>query len=237
VFRFARFLRAEDSRHELPPPDLFHQKQSRPTPRILTAEEVGLAVAHSAHIGSPATRRSLVYPTLFGLLASTGLRSGEVIRLRLSDVQPEGLLVRESKFRKSRLVPLHPTVRSALDSYLEVRRNIITRTDHVFVSRLRRPFNPASLHRVFKEACRRAGVRADHAEGAPRIHDLRHSFAVRALQAAPCGRDNVERHMVALTTYMGHAKVVSTYWYLESAPELLKDIAQACEALLERERA
>lgn len=87
---------------------------------------------------------------------------------------------------------------------------------------------------TFRRVAEQAGVRRDAAGKWPRVHDLRHTFAVRALEQAPLGRDRVERHMVALTTYLGHARIESTYWYLENTPRLLRDIAAACEAVVSK---
>lgn len=232
VTRFAEFLRAEDPRHEVPPQDVFHSRAVRPAPYIFTTEEVRRLVATAAQLGAPGSFRAAMYSTLFGLLAITGLRFSEAVALRFGDLTPDGLVVRDTKFKKSRLVPLHATAREALESYLEQRRRVPASADFVFITRqLTRPSHAIVLQ-TFREVCRRASVQRPGG-APPRIHDLRHTFAVRALERSPIGRDRVERHMVALTTYLGHARIESTYWYLERTPQLLADIARACEASLQ----
>jgi len=173
--------------------------------------------------------RRVTYSTLFALLACTGLRVSEAIRLRFSDITPDGLLLRCSKFRKSRLLPLHPTAREGLDRYLERRRAYAPTDDHVFISLRRKPLLCKDVETAFRTAARTIGlpVGPGHPRATP--HSLRHTFAVRALQSCPDGRDAITRHMVALSTYLGHANVSHTYWYLEAVPELMRDIADRCE--------
>ncbi|MFI5299972.1 MAG: tyrosine-type recombinase/integrase [Polyangiales bacterium] len=232
VSRFAAYLRAEDPRHEMPPQDVFVAKAARPTPRIFTETEVAHIVACAAELGAPGSFQGKTYSTLYGLLAATGLRLSEATGLRLADVTDEGLIIRQTKFRKSRFVPLHPTTRAALAAYLEARRRVATDSDSFFVSRLRQRISRHQVLMTFRSVAQRAGILKDPSGKRPRVHDLRHTFAVRALERSPVGRDRVERHIVALTTYLGHARIESTYWYLESTPRLLKDIAAACDGVL-----
>jgi integrase/recombinase XerD len=133
VIRLARYLHAEDPRHEVPRAIFGAEKSPRPTPYIFTAEEVQQLVHAASLTGSPTLRRA-TYSTFFALLACTGLRVSEAIRLRFDDITPDGLVIRQTKFRKSRLVPLHETARAGLDRYLQQRRAYAPADDHVFVS-------------------------------------------------------------------------------------------------------
>jgi integrase/recombinase XerD len=151
---------------------------------------------------------------------------------RFDDLQPNGaLLIRRTKFGKSRLVPLHPTVTDVLDRYLDRRRKLAVTDDHVFLSAGNRRIAASMVHYTFRRVVRLAGVAAARTRPC-RIHDLRHTFATRSLQACSTRRESVSRHFVSLATYMGHTDIVHTYWYLEATPELMTDIATAAEALV-----
>jgi integrase/recombinase XerD len=233
LIRFARFARAEDSCHEIPPANIFCGRRYRRTPYIFTDEEVQRLMLHAARLGPPGTLRPHTYSTVFGLLASTGLRISEALSLLFDDVTPEGLVIRETKFRKSRLVALHETAALALRHYLLRRGKFANCDDHVFVSCRGGKLSYKIAATTFQEVLKAAGVQGKPNGPKPRLHDFRHRFAVKALQACPDGRDRVTRHMLALSTYMGHACLRSTYWYLESTPQLMKDIAGVCESFLQ----
>ncbi len=229
VIRFARYLHAEDQRHEVPPAIFGPEKSPRPTPYILTAEHIRQLVHAASQSGSPTLRRA-TYSTFFALLACTGLRVSEAIRLRFADMTPDGLVIRETKFRKTRLVPLHPTAQAGLDRYLQQRRPYAPADDHVFVSLHRKPLLGRDVITAFRSAVKRVGLPNRHG-ARPTAKSLRHTFATRALQTCPDGRDAVTRHMVALSTYLGHKSVAETYWYLDAVPDLLRDIADRAEGL------
>jgi integrase len=226
VIRFARYLRAEDARHEVPPAIFGTEKAPRPTPYILTTEDIRRLVTAAAQSMSRALCGA-TYSTLLALLASTGLRVSEAIRLRYDDITPDGLVIQRTKFRKSRLVPVHETARAGLERYLHQRRPYAPFDDHVFVSVLRKPLRVADVDRAFKIAATHVGLR----DGArrPTPHALRHAFATRALCTCPDGRDAITRHMLALSTYLGHSTVAHTYWYLQAVPDLMRDIAAQAE--------
>ena len=232
VARFAEHLRAEDPRHELPPARLFASSPSRPTPRIFTEEEIARIMSWAAEVGRDDDLLGKTYSTLYGLLVTTGMRLSEAISLRLSDVNSEGLTIRKAKFGKSRFLPLHPTTMSVLRSYLRERRRVVADTDVVFLSHRRGPMSRHTVLTIFRQITEMAGIKKDAFGKRPRVHDLRHTFTVRSLERCPVGRDRVERHIVALTTYLGHTRVESTYWYLEATPRLMRDIASACEDVL-----
>lgn len=231
VRRFARYLRAEDARHEMPPAVFGAEKRPRPVPYILSQDQIRQLIAAASRSGYRTLRRE-TYATLFALLASTGLRVSEAIRLRLDDITPDGLVIRCSKFRKSRLVPLHDTARTGLERYLQRRCLYAPAEIHVFVSLRRKPLLVSDVEAAFRTAARTSGLPDQPARARPTPHSLRHTFAVRALQTCPDGRDAITQHMLALSTYLGHAKVADTYWYLEAVPELMADIADRCERFM-----
>ncbi|HWW81989.1 MAG TPA: tyrosine-type recombinase/integrase [Vicinamibacterales bacterium] len=237
VRHLAQFLHAEDPGHEVPPSNLFHCPKVRPLPYIYTPEEIARIVAAASHLQKAYPFRRQVYTTLLGLIAATGLRVSEALDLRLADVWPDGVLhIRHTKFGKSRHVPLHPTVVAALGRYLEARRQWPVTDDHVFVSAGNRRIAASTVNYTFRRVLRLAGITSLQSR-LPRIHDLRHTFATRALEQCSTRREAVARHFVALATYLGHADITNTYWYLEATPELMRDVAAAAEALVTGEGA
>ena len=179
--------------------------------------------------------RRQVYATMIGLMAATGLRISEALNLCLHDVLPDGILqIRGAKFGKSRLVPLHPTTVTALDSYLENRRRLAVTDDHVFLSAGNQRIHISLAEYTFARIRKLAGIPLIQSRR-PRIHDLRHTFATRVLEQCSTRREAVARHFIALSTYMGHSDIAHTYWYLEATPELLAGIAAAGQALFTEE--
>lgn len=232
VLRFARFTHAEDPRHELPPANLFCGRRQRPTPYIFSEQEIQRIVTCAQKLGPSNSLRPYTYSTLFGLLATTGMRSSEARSLQLRDLTPDGIVIRESKFKKSRLLPLHNTTWAALKSYLDRRQHVAGHDPHLFVSLRGGKLSHTVVAETFRDVLKAAGIPRETGKPRPRPMDLRHTFAVKGLQTCPEDRDQVGRNMMALTTYMGHSKVESTYWYLESTPELMTDIAQCCEGFV-----
>ncbi|MCP4406502.1 MAG: tyrosine-type recombinase/integrase [Gammaproteobacteria bacterium] len=211
VIRFARYARAEDPSHELPPAVFGKENRRRPTPYIFSPKNVQRLGQAASTSGYPTLRRK-TYSTLFSLLACTGLRVSEAIRLRFEDVTPDGLVVRRTKFRKSRLVPLHGTARAGLERYLEYRRPYAPFDDHLFVSLRRKPLLLEDVGAAFRTAVEKIGIKPVPGQPRPTPHSLRHTFAVRALKICPDDRDHITRHMLALSTYLGHSNVSATYW-------------------------
>jgi integrase/recombinase XerD len=228
VIRFARYIRAEDGRHELPAAVFGGEKPPRPVPYVLSQDSIRQLVHAASRAGYPTLRRE-TYRTFFALLACTGLRVSEAIRLRFEDITPDGLVIRLTKFRKSRLVPLHETAQAGLERYLEQRRLYAPFEDHVFVSLRRKPLLLHDVAIAFRTAVNQIGLPRGAGRSRPTPHSLRHAFAIRALLTCPDGRDHITKHMVALSTYLGHSKVADTYWYLEAVPDLMRDIADRCE--------
>lgn len=235
VIRFARSVRAEDPRHELPPAVFGSENRRRPVPYIFSRHDIGRLVQAVSQSGHRSLRR-YTYSTFFALLACTGLRVSEAIRLRFEDITPDGLVIRCSKFRKSRLVPLHDTARAQLAHYLERRRLYAPFDDHVFVSLRGKPLLLRDVERAFHVIVTRIGLPRGPGRPRPTPHSLRHTFAVRALETCPDGRDRITQHMLALSTYLGHSKVAHTYWYLEATPELMRNIAERCESFVTGEK-
>jgi integrase/recombinase XerD len=236
VARFARFLRAEDAGHEVPMASLFAERKSRPVPYIYTRDEIARILDAAAQLRrqKPNPLRRQLYVTLFGLIAATGLRVSEALALRLGDVLPGGVLhIRETKFCKSRLVPLHVTVVQALDRYLDARRSLAGMDDHLFPSAKQKALVASTVNYTFRCVLRRANI-APSRPRQPRIHDLRHTLATRVLEQCGAERNAVARHFVALATYLGHVDIKQTYWYLQATAELMTDIAAAAEALVGR---
>lgn len=230
VIRLARYLRAEDQRHEIPPAVFGCEKGPRPVPYIFSANNIKRLVQAASELGRRNPFRGQTYGSFFALLACTGLRVSEAIRLRFEDVTADGLIIRCSKFRKSRLVPLHSTAQVGLERYLQKRRPFAPFDDHVFVSLRRRALLVGDAETAFRTAAQKIGLKREPGLPHPTIHSLRHTFAVRSLENCPDGRDRITKHMLALSTYLGHSKVADTYWYLEATPELMSGIADSCEA-------
>lgn len=230
---FARHARAEDNRHEVPPICVFGHKHVRPVPHIYSPDEVQRLLETSSLLAPTWPRRPQVFTTLFGLLASTGLRVSEALDLRFGDVTADGLVIRKAKFNKTRLVPLHPTSATALDRYLDVRRRGSTVSDYVFISPKGGRLPYGTVLKWFLRLSREAGLGKGPGARGPRIHDLRHTFAVRVLESSPASASAVGPHVRALSTYLGHTHVADTCWYLHATPQLMRGVADACERLLE----
>ncbi len=224
----AQYLRVEDSRHESPPTNYFGYRKVRRVPHIYSCDEIESLVLAAKRLPSFNSLQPKTYATLINLLTATGLRISEALHLLVSDITPDGLLIRKTKFQKTRLVPLHETVVTGLADYLTHRQAMRSGGDHVFVSDDGQPLVYWKVHSVFRTLLKSAGIKPSRGRW-PRIHELRHTFAVRALESSPTGRQRIGQHMLALATYLGHVNINSTYWYLETTPELLRDIAVVTE--------
>jgi integrase len=228
IYRFAQYLRVEDSRHESPPTDHFGYRKTRRVPHIYSRDEIASLVLAATRLPPSDSLRPQTYLTLISLLAATGLRISEALHLLVSDITPKGLLIRRTKFQKTRLVPLHDTAVTGLAQYLTRRQKTRRSGEHVFVSDEGHPLVYWRVYSVFRTLLKSAGLKPSGGRW-PRIHDLRHTFAVRALELSPTGRQRIGQHMVALATYLGHVNIDATYWYLETTPELMREIAVVAE--------
>jgi integrase len=228
ICRFAQYLRVEDLRHELPPANHFGYRKTRRVPHIYSRDEINGLVLAATRLCSPDSLLPRTYAALISLLAATGLRISEALHLLVTDITPNGLLIRRTKFQKTRLVPLHATAVTGLGHYLLHRQEAKRGGDHVFVSDEGQPLVYWKVHGVFRALLKSAGIKPSGGRW-PRIHELRHTLAVRALESSPTGRQRIGQHMLALATYLGHVNINATYWYLETTPELLLDIAVIAE--------
>lgn len=232
VIRFARFMAAEDACHQIPPPGIFRGHRPRPIPYIFSDAEIERLLREARRLGPAGSLRPHTYSTFFGLLAATGMRVSEARALHLKDVTVDGVLIRQTKFHKSRLLPVHETTRQALEQYLTHRQRVAGLDPHLFVTRRQGKLSRTVVQQTFHQVLTAAGIPGESGRPQPRLRDLRHTFAVRALERSPETREQIGRHTLALTTYMGHACVASTYWYLERTPQLMVDIAATCEAFV-----
>ena len=214
---FARQLQAEDPRHQVPPVGLIPWRARRAVPVLFDAREISALLLAARRLKAPL--RAATYEALFGLLAVTGMRIGEAIRLDRDDLdwKQQLLVVRRSKFDKSREVVLHPSVLAALRRYTKVRDDCWPhpRSPAFFVSLNGTRLIYNNAHRTFRALGRAARIRAG------RPHDLRHSFAVATLLRWYRMGVDVDARMPRLSTYLGHAAPESTYWYLTAAPQLM----------------
>jgi len=232
VRRLACVLNAEDLRHQVPPADILGGEPRRPRwCHIFTQEEIGRLLQATYELTPKASIRSDTCRTLLSLIACTGLRISEALKLDLTDFTEDGLVIRATKFQKSRLVPLHETARRELQRYVAARSRIATISSTLFISRRGDTLPYPTVNATFLRLARLAGLRGGPGLAGCRIHDLRHTFAVRSLEQCTGDRKSVTRHMAALSTYLGHAHVSDTYWYLQATPKLLSEVATAAEAL------
>ena len=222
---FASYLQAIDPATEVPPVSLLPRRRRQAIPYLYSDQQI------TALIGAAATlrpsHRAATYRTLIGLLAVTGMRRGEAIRLDRDDFdQPAGLIVvRHTKFGKSRELPLHSSTVEALRCYLQRTdrpKATAAGTDAVFVSGTGARLSRSALHATFQRLLVNAGVKPRSVFCRPRPHDLRHSFAVRTILDGYRDEGEVEGRLATLSTYMGHTNPTDTYWYLSAAPELMQ---------------
>ncbi len=244
VRAFARYLSALDPATEVPPSGLLPAQSHRVVPYIYTQDDIAKLLAAAGRL--PTAHRVDTYQTLIGLVAVTGMREGEAVRLDRDDVDLEqGLLtIRNSKFGKSRQIPVHPSTVAALAGYAERRDSRRPRPDG---RRNRHAPNSASfftsttgtrllrdnVSTVFSRLVLEAGLADSDHHRRPRLHDLRHGFAVNTLIGWYRQGLDVEQRLPLLSTYLGHVAPKSTYWYLSAVPELLELIADRVDAMAE----
>jgi len=226
---FAAYVRAQDPRTEVPPRDVIPIVKQRQRPYLYTDAEVQALLAACRRLRSRGVR--LTAFTLFGLLAATGLRVGEAVALDAQDVdlRQGGLIIRHAKFNKSREVPLHATTVDALRVYAEHRDAVHPhpRSPSFFLTVNGTRPCVQNVWQTFAHVRQRAGL--NRAARAPRIHDLRHSFAMATLLRWSRDGVDLQRRLPVLSTYLGHVSPASTYWYLTATPALLELAAQRVE--------
>jgi integrase len=230
VRRFAAWHHTIDPRTEVPPAGLLAHRYRRKPPHLYSDGDVARIVQAAGTLPSTRGLRGRTYATLFGLLAATGMRLSEGLHLDRDDVDlgQSLLIIRRTKFGKSRLVPIHPSTQDVLRRYAEARDRIVPRplTSAVFVSEQGTRITEWSTRSTFAAVSRIVGLRRPagggrHGRG-PRLHDLRHRFAARTLIDWYRAGLDVERELPKLATYLGHVHTNDTYWYLEAVPELLQ---------------
>jgi len=230
---FARFLHALDSTHEVPPPGLLCARASRGIRHVFSEGDVA-RLMDAAEALRPELR-GVTYATLIGLLATTGMRVGEAIGLDRADVDLDAgaLVIRHAKFDKAREIPLHETTLQALRAYA-ARRDALVPTPGgpaFFVSARGARLGYESVHETFVGLLPAAGLEA-RPRRRPRIHDLRHGFAVSAVATWHRDGADVEERLPYLATFLGHVDPSRTYWYLSATPELMAQAARRLEASL-----
>ena len=225
VRSFARYRSATDPRTEIPPMGLLPYRTKRATPYIYSNEEIQQLLKAARNLPPTTGLRPWTYYTLLGLMAVTGMRISEVVRLDGADVDlKQGLLtVRLTKFSKSRLIPLHPSTVKKLKLYLYRRDQLYPRplTARFFLSNQGTPLTDCMIRWTFVKLSRQIGLREAGGSSGPRLHDLRHRFAVTTLLHWYRTGVDVEQRLPVLSTYLGHVHVTDTYWYLSAIPELL----------------
>jgi len=227
---FMRWLQQFEPRTEVPDDAIFGRLPERQAPHIYSEREIVDLLAAARQLGPVPGLRGIVFETLFGLIAATGLRIGEALSLRDADVDLKAgvLRIHQTKFGKSRQVPMHPSAMDALRRYRWMRdlAGASAAADGAFFvdsggQRLGMPLGDSQVHHVFRQLRQQLGWSNRGTHHAPRIHDLRHTFIVRRIVRWQAEGVDIDQAMLSLSTYVGHAMVTNTYWYLSAVPELM----------------
>jgi integrase/recombinase XerD len=231
---FASYLRTIDPATEIPPTGILIARKQHAIPYLYSDQEIGRLLAAAAALTPP--MRAVTYYTLIGLLAVAGMRISEALGLDRDDVDLDAgvLTIRLGKFGKSRQLPLHASTVRALARY-DRQRDELCPNPHApafFISIHGNRFDKSVVERVFRLLRRRTGLEGPRGSPKPRLHDFRHSFAVRTLLDWHRAGVDVQARMLWLSTYLGHVEPSDTYWYLTAAPELLALAAERLEITL-----
>jgi integrase/recombinase XerD len=222
---FARHWSATDPRTEIPPAGLLPFRAQRARPYLYTEQEIQRLLAAAKQLSSVSGLRPWTYHCLFGLLAVSGLRISEAIKLERQDVDfNQGLLtIRQTKFNKSRLIPLHISTREVLAEYAQRRDQLLpTQSSQCFLLNDHgRSLESSAVRRTFYDLSRQIGLRGPVDHTGPRLHDFRHRFALNTLIQWYRAGEDIERRLPVLSTFLGHAHAADTYWYLSIHPELM----------------
>lgn len=226
---FARYLATIDPATEIPPAGVFAARYQRPTPYVYSTAEVSGLLQATRALRPPL--RAATHEALFGLLATSGMRVGEAIGLTRSDIDlGEGIVtIRNGKFDRARLVPLHPSATDALHAYAARRDRLAPAptADRFFLSSVGTALTYSGVHKTFVQVSTSTGLRT--ATHKPRIHDLRHSLAVNTLIRWQRDGADVAGRLLLLSTYLGHVNPAGTFWYLTAVPELMQLAAARLE--------
>jgi len=222
VRTFAKHLLLTEPQTQVPPRHWLGPAHRRRSPHLYTDAQVQQLLRRAGRLKGRLQPHT--WQTLIGLLACTGLRISEAMRLQLSDVDWNQalLIIRHSKFGKTRLVPLHRSARSALRAYARRRQELFPHAEYFFVSETGNPLAHSTVGQAFTRL--RAGIPFNRRP--PRLHDLRHTMASRVLQRWQSSRKGAAHRVLVLSRYLGHSNVEDTYWYLTALPQLLADAAQ-----------
>jgi integrase/recombinase XerC len=230
---FAAYYRQFEAATEVPPLGVLGRGHRRLAPHIYTDEELRQLLEQAGRLTPRGSLRPLMYRTLFGLIAAAGLRLSEALKLQVVDVdlQAATITVRQTKFHKSRCLPLHPSTVQALSEYRLARDRYanLGASAQFFVSRTGEQLPVSTVENVFGRMRRRLGWQARGDYPHPRIHDLRFTFAVRRVLRWRESGESIDHAMFWLCTYLGHAKISNTYWYLTGVPELMDSIGDRFE--------
>jgi integrase/recombinase XerD len=230
---FARYRSATDPGTEIPPEGLLPYRPNRAKPFLYTDEQIHQLLDAAQNMHTTHSLQPWTYHCLFGLLAVTGLRISEALNLWSTDVDwSEGILtIRDSKFGKSRLIPLHTSTLKVLSDYGSRRDRLfaVRKTPYFFCSRYDGRLDEGQVRRVFYMISRQIGIRGVAASHGPRLHDFRHRFAVQTLLRWHHNGEDVRRRLPVLSTYLGHGHVTDTYWYVTGTPELMASVGQQLE--------
>ena len=230
---FAKYLSAVDSRTEIPPHGLLPHSFRRKAPYYYRDREVLDLIQKAKELPSPKGLRGQTFSTLFGLLAATGMRVGEAVHLDCDcvDLHQAVIMVRHAKGERTRVVPIHASTCQTLSRYERLRNRVCPRpaNSRFFLSEEGHCLTERVVAYWFVRVSRQTGLRGPNDNCGPRLHDLRHRFATRALLRWYRSDKDAEVHLPELATYLGHRSVVDTYWYLSAVPELLRQAARRCE--------
>lgn len=228
VRTFARYRSATDPRTQIPAEGLLPFRPKRARPYLYTDDEVNALLRAALNLPCRRTLRPWTYHCLFGLLNVSGMRIGEAQNLQLPDVDLKAavLTIQGAKFGKSRLVPLHDSSRNILADYITRRERFFEgqpTSSYLFVSSRGNRLDIADIHRTFYLLSRQIGLRGLTDSRGPRLHDMRHRFAVNTLLQWYRADEDVERRLPILSAYLGHVHVADTFWYLSAWPELMRE--------------
>jgi integrase/recombinase XerC len=233
VLPFAAHYRQFEPSTEIPPKGILGRGHRRLAPHIYTHQEIIQLLDAADRLSLTWPLRALTYRNLFGLIAAAGLRLSEALKLTLGDVdlRAAAITVRQTKFHKSRCLPIHPSTVRELELYRQARDRCQSTEDRApfFVSHDGGHLPTRTVENVFRRLQPGLGWRARGDHPYPRIHDLRHTMAVRRLQRWRESGQSIDHAMFWLCTYLGHAKISDTYWYLSGIPELMDTIGARFE--------
>lgn len=233
---FARYLAGSDTATQIPPARMLPMPTTRSTPVVFSEAQIAELLACATRLSPPL--RAASFHTLIGLMAATGLRTAEARSLDRDDIDLSAgtLVVRCSKFGKSRQIPLHPSTTTALAAYLRRRARLCPRpvSDALLITPSGDRMH--TLSQTFKPLLREAGITVPAGRRAPRLHDLRHTFAVATLRDWHRAGLDVQRRLPALSAYLGHVNPAHTYWYLQAVPELMAVLADRLDDTAQEQR-